>query len=380
MKISLNRIHSPKGRATLVREWLRLLADRGVDPVRLENALASKRPSLRSLISRTRNTWHANKGEYDFSHEVKEAMSGCLACKACSTQCPIKIDVPEFRSRFLQLYHTRYLRPLRDHLVATVETYAPLMARAPKTFNFFINQPLVRKLSAKHIGMVDLPLLSTPSLQQQMVGHRSANMTLEQLEMRVHDFADRVGLPVVGIAQLLYRVFPVGAKHRGKERGRGFCGVNRCCADNKRHTGFSDNGRRNARFLLPHIYAMLQWLLLLLSPVCQLVIIHIEQITGCFDFDSCLGYLIAGNNQRGNQRIFLNRCRDLRERVLLVTVQNTRLLDRADDARPDVHTKAGAFRTGLAFGFYHANASLLTLGIFHTDTSSAQKYGAVLSV
>lgn len=182
MKISLNRIHSPKGRATLVREWLRLLADRGVDPVRLENALASKRPSLRSLIARTRNTWHANKGEYDFSHEVKEAMSGCLACKACSTQCPIKIDVPEFRSRFLQLYHTRYLRPLRDHLVATVETYAPLMARAPKTFNFFINQPLVRKLSAKHIGMVDLPLLSTPSLQQQMVGHRSANMTLEQLE------------------------------------------------------------------------------------------------------------------------------------------------------------------------------------------------------
>ena len=56
------------------------------------------------------------------------------------------------------------------------------MARAPKTFNFFINQPLVRKLSEKHIGMVDLPLLSVPSLQRQLVGHRSANMTLEQLE------------------------------------------------------------------------------------------------------------------------------------------------------------------------------------------------------
>jgi len=113
---------------------------------------------------------------------VKEAMSGCLACKACSTQCPIKIDVPEFRSRFLQIYHGRYLRPLRDHLVATVENYAPLMARAPKTFNFFMSQPWVRDLSAKHIGMVDLPLLSVPSLQRQMVGHHSANMTLEQLE------------------------------------------------------------------------------------------------------------------------------------------------------------------------------------------------------
>jgi Fe-S oxidoreductase len=182
MKITSNRIHSPKGRATLVREWLRLLADRGVDPLVLEKELPEKRASLRSLIERTRNSWHARMGEYDFSHEVKEAMSGCLACKACSTQCPIKIDVPEFRSRFLQLYHTRYLRPLRDHVVATVESYAPLMARAPKTFNFFIRQPLVRKLSEKHIGMIDLPLLSVPSLQQQLVGHRSANTTLEQLE------------------------------------------------------------------------------------------------------------------------------------------------------------------------------------------------------
>lgn len=51
-----------------------------------------------------------------------------------------------------------------------------------QTFNFFINQPWMRKLSEKHIGMVDLPLLSVPSLKQQMVGHRSANTTLEQLE------------------------------------------------------------------------------------------------------------------------------------------------------------------------------------------------------
>ncbi|MGU3412834.1 FAD-binding and (Fe-S)-binding domain-containing protein [Enterobacteriaceae bacterium C34A] len=182
MKITNNRMHSPKGRATLVREWLRLLADRGIDALKLEKALPEKRASLRSLIERTRNSWHASRGEYDFSHEVKEAMSGCLACKACSTQCPIKIDVPDFRSRFLQLYHTRYLRPLRDHVVATVESYAPLMARAPKTFNFFISQPWVKSLSKKHIGMIDLPLLSAPSLQQQMVGHRSANLTLEQLE------------------------------------------------------------------------------------------------------------------------------------------------------------------------------------------------------
>ncbi|MDE9591023.1 4Fe-4S dicluster domain-containing protein, partial [Xenorhabdus bovienii] len=87
-----HRIHSPKGRATLVREWLRLLTEQGVDPELLEQGLNQKRSSLRGLIEKTRYSWQAWRGEYDFSHEVKEAMSGCLACKACSTQCPIKID------------------------------------------------------------------------------------------------------------------------------------------------------------------------------------------------------------------------------------------------------------------------------------------------
>ncbi|WP_336777072.1 D-2-hydroxyglutarate dehydrogenase YdiJ [Pantoea sp. USHLN256] len=182
MKITRSRIHSPKGRATLTREWLRLLSEQGVDPNQLEKALPHQGASLRSLIQRTRNTWHAKQGEYDFSHEVKEAMSGCLACKACSTQCPIKIDVPNFRSRFLQLYHTRYLRPMSDHLVASVESYAPLMAKAPNVFNFFLKQPWMRELSQTHIGMVDLPLLSSPSLKQQLSGHPAMNLTLEQLE------------------------------------------------------------------------------------------------------------------------------------------------------------------------------------------------------
>ncbi|MCR1566668.1 MULTISPECIES: D-2-hydroxyglutarate dehydrogenase YdiJ [Mixta] len=182
MKITRNRIHSPKGRATLTREWLRLLAEKGVDPLALERQIPESAISLRGLIARTRNSWYARKGEYDFSHEVKEAMSGCLACKACSTQCPIKIDVPAFRSRFLQLYHTRYLRPVSDHLVAAVESYAPVMARAPRAFNFFLKQPWVRNLSQRHIGMVDLPLLSTPTLKQQLAGHPASATTLEQLE------------------------------------------------------------------------------------------------------------------------------------------------------------------------------------------------------
>ena len=182
MKVTQSRFHSPKGRAGLVREWLRLLAEQGTDPALLSQAVPQNRISLRGLIEKIGNTRRASRGEYDFSHEVKESMSGCLACKACSTQCPIKIDVPEFRARFLALYHGRYLRPLRDHLVANVEAGAPLMAKAPKMFNFFLKQPWVQKLSEKTVGMTDLPLLSSPSLKQQLAGSNTVSVTLEMLE------------------------------------------------------------------------------------------------------------------------------------------------------------------------------------------------------
>ncbi|EPL8093025.1 D-2-hydroxyglutarate dehydrogenase YdiJ [Morganella morganii] len=182
MKVTQSRFHSPKGRAGLVREWLRLLAEQGTDPALLSQAVPQSRISLRGLIEKIGNTRRASRGEYDFSHEVKESMSGCLACKACSTQCPIKIDVPEFRARFLALYHGRYLRPLRDHLVANVEAGAPLMAKAPKVFNFFLKQPWVQKLSEKTVGMTDLPLLSSPSLKQQLAGSNAVSVTLEMLE------------------------------------------------------------------------------------------------------------------------------------------------------------------------------------------------------
>ncbi len=196
MKVSANRIHSPKGRAGIVREWLRLLSLQGVDPIFLEQQLIEKRLSWYTVFQRTYNTVKALRGEYDFSHQVKHALSGCLACKACSSQCPIKIDVPTFKARFLQLYYGRYLRPLRDHVVASVERYTPLMAKAPGLFNFFLRQPVTQALTKKTIGLIDLPLLSTPNLKQQLMGHRAFSMTLEQLEALTIEQRDRYVLIV----------------------------------------------------------------------------------------------------------------------------------------------------------------------------------------
>ncbi len=74
-KATRERRHSPKGRAALIREWLRQLAAVGCDPLAEAGALRRTR-AWRSLPGRIRNTWSMRRGEPDFSHEVKAAMDG----------------------------------------------------------------------------------------------------------------------------------------------------------------------------------------------------------------------------------------------------------------------------------------------------------------
>ncbi|MFQ2647563.1 FAD-binding and (Fe-S)-binding domain-containing protein [Aeromonas caviae] len=182
VKISRDRRHSPKGRAGLMREWLRQLSEQGFDPLAEEVALQSGGLRFKQIVDKFRNTVARARGEYDFSHEVMEAMEGCLACKACTSQCPIKVDVPTFRARFMQLYHSRYLRGPKDYFVGTVESYAPLLAKAPKLVNFFLEKEWAQKATEKSIGMVDVPLLSVPTLAEELRDHRARYFDLPGLE------------------------------------------------------------------------------------------------------------------------------------------------------------------------------------------------------
>lgn len=156
-KATRERVQSPKGRASLMREWLRLQGQAGVDVVA---AARARQPFLRGVAARWRNSRAARNGAADFSHDVYDAMAGCLACKSCAGQCPVKVNVPEFRSRFLELYHQRYQRPLRDYLIGSLEFTMPLMARVPALYNGLMRAGWVRTLLERYVGMVDSPLLS----------------------------------------------------------------------------------------------------------------------------------------------------------------------------------------------------------------------------
>lgn len=126
-KATRDRVQSPKGRASLLREWLRQTDNKQVD-----------------------------KGLED---EVYASLSTCLACKACTTQCPIKVDIPTYRSRFLEHYFAKRRRPLKDYAIAMVEEFGIVASRFANLLNPMMQLGPVQSLIKATLGMQNMPAL-----------------------------------------------------------------------------------------------------------------------------------------------------------------------------------------------------------------------------
>jgi FAD/FMN-containing dehydrogenase/Fe-S oxidoreductase len=179
-KITRDRIHSPKGRATMMREWLRLLSVEGV----VATAALDAPGQLPWLVRLWQRAFKSNRSR-DFSHQVYDAMSGCLACKACATGCPVRVDVPDFRAQFLDVYHRRYARPIGDYFTARLERMLPLLAAAPRVANALMANPVSRWLTARVVGIADAPLLDATPAGKRLARHGipvSPLAALERLE------------------------------------------------------------------------------------------------------------------------------------------------------------------------------------------------------
>lgn len=131
-KATKDRVQSPKGRALLLRSWARL------------RSLPAEAPDRKMLSAVT--------------EELKSSLDSCLSCKACATQCPIRVDIPSMRSEFLATYYSEERRPLRDYFVYWLEPLLSVARVVPRTANLLMHNPLSRMLLAR-IGLVDLPVV-----------------------------------------------------------------------------------------------------------------------------------------------------------------------------------------------------------------------------
>ena len=135
-KATRDRAQSPKGRAALLRAWAMLSSIAEPGPREAEELTMVEEAAERSL-------------------------STCLSCKACTTLCPVKVDVPTMKSRFLARRYAGRRRPARHQLLARMEAMLRVGRAVPALANLVAGSPLAITLLGRLFGLADLPRFAT---------------------------------------------------------------------------------------------------------------------------------------------------------------------------------------------------------------------------
>lgn len=104
--------------------------------------------------------WHQARrgGAADLSQQEADLMGAldtCLGCKACTTSCPVQVDIPTMRSAFLSDYYARHVRPFSQHLLLWTERFSPALRAVAGLVSPV--WPLTASLGEKLMACEDLP-------------------------------------------------------------------------------------------------------------------------------------------------------------------------------------------------------------------------------
>src|SRR3954470_23446323 len=80
------------------------------------------------------------------NEDVHEALSLCLACKGCKSDCPMNVDMATYKAEFLSHHYARRLRPLAHYSMGWLPVWARLAATAPAAVNRLSHTPGVDRL------------------------------------------------------------------------------------------------------------------------------------------------------------------------------------------------------------------------------------------
>ena len=110
-----------------------------------------------STRGRARLLWEMMAGslrEEGFeSHAVLDAIDLCLSCKACKTECPVQVDMTQYKAEFLAQHYKGKLHPLRHYLFGFADKLARLGALTPAIANAMLTGPVTASLFKRFAGI-----------------------------------------------------------------------------------------------------------------------------------------------------------------------------------------------------------------------------------
>ncbi len=85
--------------------------------------------------------------------ELEEALSNCLSCKACTTECPSNVNMALLKAELLYARHRRDGLPLRERMLSNVDLLGRLGCLTPRIANAALDFPPFRQLMSKTLGI-----------------------------------------------------------------------------------------------------------------------------------------------------------------------------------------------------------------------------------
>jgi FAD/FMN-containing dehydrogenase/Fe-S oxidoreductase len=85
--------------------------------------------------------------------ELEVALSNCLACKACTTECPSNVNMALLKAELLHARHQHFGVTLRERLLSRVDLLGRLGCLTPRLANAVLQAPPVRKLMSRMLGI-----------------------------------------------------------------------------------------------------------------------------------------------------------------------------------------------------------------------------------
>ncbi|MGH3354707.1 MAG: FAD-binding and (Fe-S)-binding domain-containing protein, partial [Nocardioidaceae bacterium] len=79
------------------------------------------------------------------SPEVGDALDLCLACKACSNECPVSVDMATYKAEYLHQRYRRRIRPRAHYSMGWLPLWLRLGRRAPRLANALLRADVLRR-------------------------------------------------------------------------------------------------------------------------------------------------------------------------------------------------------------------------------------------
>jgi Fe-S oxidoreductase len=114
------------------------------------------------------------------SRAVHEALSLCLSCKACKSECPVSVDMTAYKSEFLAQRYKDRLHPLHHYIFGFADQLARWGSLAPALTNAILTGPVTSPLIKRIAGVAlerQFPRLAPQSYQHGLVGRDFSRAT-----------------------------------------------------------------------------------------------------------------------------------------------------------------------------------------------------------